>query len=110
MSVQGALEDRYVTTRDIKKGEVLRDGDFEYIPPGIGFGRALSLLKDGGRVRRRGWNGKGMWVELARDVEVETSDGRAILAPFLLMRSVQGFVPWLASQTDLLTDDWEVAS
>ena len=109
MSVQEAIEDKFVTTRDIKKGEVLKDGDFEYIPPGVGFGRALSLVGEGKRVRRRGWNGKGMWVERACDVNVNTSAGRAILAPFLLMRSVQGFVPWLASQTDILSLDWEVA-
>lgn len=124
MSVQEALEDKFVVTRDIKKGEVLKDGDFEYIPPGIGFERALSILKDGGRVRRRGWNSKGMWITYQKaypdgiPINKNTAEATGLpegslqsLLPYIMMRTAGGqFVPWLASQTDLLSDDWEVVS
>ena len=67
------------------------------------FGIALDWLKIGGRVRRRGWNGKGM--ELALQVPDEHSK---MSLPYIYMQTVQGdLVPWLASQTDLLSEDWQ---
>lgn len=67
----------------------------------MNFGEALEALKQGYRVLRPGWNGHGMWLRL------EPADGE--WQAFIAMRTVQGsFVPWLASQTDLLAEDWEV--
>jgi hypothetical protein len=65
------------------------------------FGWALKILKAGGKVCRAGWNGKGMWIGLNRpDAEMTL--------PYLYMKTVQGdFVPWLASQTDMIASDWE---
>lgn len=70
----------------------------------MNFGAALEALKDGLRVAREGWNGKGMW--LAVQVPDEHSQmGR----PYIYMRPVDGeLVPWVASQTDLLAEDWTV--
>lgn len=66
------------------------------------FGQALIELKDGVRVAREGWNGKGMFVEL--QVPDENSKMRR---PYLFMRPVDGdLVPWVASQSDILADDW----
>ena len=67
------------------------------------FGDALAELKDGNRVTRTGWNGKGMWLELQRP------DAHSKMTlPYIYMRTVQGdLVPWLASQTDLLAMDWQ---
>jgi hypothetical protein len=66
------------------------------------FGEALAYLKDGGCVYRSGWNGKGMW--LALQVPDEHSKMRR---PYIYMSPVDDeFVPWVASQSDLLADDW----
>ena len=68
------------------------------------FGTAISYLKAGKRVARSGWNGRGMWLGLQRpDVNSTMS------LPYIYMSTVTGdLVPWVASQTDLLDDDWEV--
>lgn len=66
------------------------------------FGQALSALKAGHRVERAGWNGKGMYLELQRP------DAHSKMTlPYIYMKTVQGnLVPWLASQTDMLAEDW----
>ena len=66
------------------------------------FGWALAALRSGSLVARRGWNGKGMWLKL------QTPDKNSKMTlPYIYMRTAQGdLVPWLASQTDMLSDDW----
>jgi hypothetical protein len=80
------------------------------------FGEALETLNAGRPVERLGWNGKGMWLELWKPGEhlgdmVEDFRGqpRAVL-PCIAMVTAQGnFQPgWLASQADMLADDWRV--
>ncbi len=67
------------------------------------FGEALKLLRAGAYVRRVGWNGIGMFIHL--QVPDEHSKMRR---PYIYMSDAQGLlVPWLASQTDMLADDWE---
>lgn len=67
------------------------------------FGQALELLKAGHRVARSGWNGKGMWIAL----QVPDAHSKMSL-PYIYMFTADGnLVPWLASQTDVLSDDWE---
>lgn len=70
------------------------------------FSRALEVLKEGGRVARSGWNGKGMWIELqSPDLYSKMS------LPYIYMKTADDkLVPWLASQTDLLSNDWEMLS
>lgn len=67
------------------------------------FSEALRLLKQGRKLARTGWNGRDMWIKL------QVPDQHSMMTlPYLYMRTVDGrFVPWLASQTDLLEDDWE---
>ena len=66
------------------------------------FGGALQALKSGKRVARSGWNGKGMWLAL----QVPDAHSKMSL-PYIYMSTVDGkLVPWLASQTDLLSEDW----
>lgn len=66
------------------------------------FDLALAYLKEGRRVQRVGWNGKGMWLEL--QVPDEYSKMRR---PYIFMSPIDGeLVPWVASQTDLLAEDW----
>lgn len=67
------------------------------------IGAAVSTLCDGGKVARRGWNGKGMHLEL--QVPDEHSK---MTVPYIFITTAQGDrVPWLASQTDILATDWE---
>jgi hypothetical protein len=76
----------------------------------MNFQNALDDIKNGGRVRRAGWNGKNMELLAVRgeNVEISTLPHGAVILDFILMRTVDGsYVPWLASQTDLLADDWE---
>ncbi len=64
------------------------------------FSEALQALKQGSRAARTGWNGKGMWIEVSTNPTPMT-------LPYLFMKTADGqFVPWLASQTDILADDW----
>ena len=78
------------------------------------FGEALDALKAGKRVARAGWNGKGMWLYLADYgmFKRHGEDGQAAEGPsdaFIVMSTAQHTeVPWLASQTDMLADDWGV--
>jgi len=72
------------------------------------FSLALSILKSRGRVARTGWNGKGMWLEL----QVPDEHSKMTLPyvyinyPLDAINTPGARVPWLASQTDLLADDW----
>jgi hypothetical protein len=72
-------------------------------PPTRGdFGAAIQTLKGGFKVQREGWNGKGMWLAL----QIPDPHSKMTL-PYIYMSTAQGdLVPWLASQTDMLADDW----
>jgi hypothetical protein len=71
----------------------------------VDFGTALQKIKNGNRVARSGWNGKGMFIELAGPYLVEASNSRL----FIHMKTAQGdYVPWVASQSDFLENDWTV--
>lgn len=73
--------------------------------PNMTFSQALEHLKAGARVCRTGWNGKGMHIELQRPDEHSK-----MTLPYIFMFTAQGDrVPWLASQTDLLAEDWQLA-
>jgi len=77
----------------------------------MNFGQALEALKRGERVSREGWNGKGMWLLLQRP------DAHSKMThPYIYIEYPEGHVaypkgsriPWFASQTDLMAEDWEV--
>ena len=70
----------------------------------MNFGEALTLVKNGHKMQRTGWNGNGMWIELQRpDVNSKMT------LPYLFLSYPDGrTVPWLASQTDILESDWQV--
>lgn len=87
----------------------------------MNFGEALEALKQGEKVARAGWNGKGMWLGLvsAENYMIlkaphgdgqDTEDGECHgLLPWIGMKTADHkFVPWLASQTDMLAEDWIV--
>lgn len=69
------------------------------------FGWALDRLREGLRVTRDGWNGKGMWLGL----QVPDSNSK-MGRPYIYMKIVTGeLVPWVASHGDLLGQDWDLA-
>lgn len=83
------------------------------------FGGAIKALKEGCKVARAGWNGKGMFLYYvpageypARTEVAKLEWGENALVPYqpyIAMKTVQGtVVPWLASQTDMLAEDWEI--
>lgn len=92
------------------------------------FGDAIRALKDGKKVARSGWNGKGMWLTLScsgtRIVDAEhfwapankeyanSNGGSAVVLPCITMKTATGeiLMGWLASQTDMLSEDWEIVA
>jgi hypothetical protein len=77
-----------------------------FVTEGLSFGDAIVALKAGKKVARAGWNGKGMWLAL----QVPDAHSKMSL-PYIYMKTADDkLVPWLASQTDMLADDWSVLS
>lgn len=89
---------------------------------GMNFGLAIEAAKQGKKITRRGWNGKGMWV-ICRSgypdgipCNKNTADAVGIpegtlfkVRPYLQMKCVDDtFQMWLASQSDILAEDWEI--
>ena len=96
------------------KEQVQREGS----PYGLTFGEAILAMKTGLKVARSGWNGKGLWLEL----QVPDEHSKMTL-PYIYMNypstpasetapssHLNARVPWLASQTDMLADDWVIVS
>lgn len=90
----------------------------------FGIGQAVKEMKNGEKVARSGWNGKGMWLSLTpgnvishdkfwsphnRDFAYNQPKSEAEVLPYVTMKTADNkIVPWLCSQTDLLAEDWEV--
>ena len=82
----------------------------------MNFGKAIDLLKEGKKVSRKGWNGKNQYIELATNISYKNADGEIIninhktmgnkAIAFVGTSGVQ--IGWLASQPDMLSDDWEI--
>ena len=70
------------------------------------FAWALRQVKSGCMIYRNGWNGPKQWVAM------QTPDANSKMGlPYLYIKTVQGkLVPWHASQTDILADDWRVVT
>ena len=78
---------------------------------GLSFGDALVFLKGGDRVAREGWNGKKMYIYYKPEGSKENPMDGVVYTrlPYLIMKTAQDeLVPWLASQTDMLADDWSI--
>ena len=84
----------------------------------MNFGQAIEALKAGKKVAREGWNGKGQYVYLisARDLQVGLRygygeyEGEPVFTDTLAIRTThnQIQVGWLASQSDMLSEDWSI--
>jgi len=79
----------------------------------MNFGKAIEALKENKKVARLGWNGKGIFIEL----QVPDKNSK-MTSPYIYINTTglqtnnqnapKSLVPWLASQTDMLSEDWEV--
>ena len=87
----------------------------------MNFGEALEELKRGNCVARKGWNGKGIFIKLKKGESLNTPNNRfnEVMTHDFIYIDTTGLrtnnpnapmdrVPWLASQTDMLADDWVV--
>lgn len=76
----------------------------------MNFGQAIALLKLGKKVARAGWNGKGMWLGMHKDPGefVREECGTTLTyRDYIVMKTADDqLVPWTASQTDVLAEDW----
>lgn len=77
------------------------------------FGAALKALKEGKRVARKGWNGKGMWLTLQRPDIFSHMTLPYIYIEYPVNPKHHAYpdgsrCPWFASQTDMLSEDWFV--
>jgi len=79
----------------------------------MNFGQAIEAMKAGEKVCREGWNGRGIFIKL------QTPDENSkMTTPYLYIDTTglqtdneaapKSLVPWLASQTDMLADDWKI--
>lgn len=100
----------------------LKQGWIKEASPYFSFSKALELLKQGEKITRKGWNGKGMWIIYTPGRVIENLEPSSFYdkcgfeAPVTItghidMKAADGsmVVGWLASQTDLFADDWMVA-
>ncbi len=86
----------------------------------MNFGDAIKAMKEGKKVSREGWNGKGMFVYMMdgypdgvvanEETKRKTGFDAVIIRPYFAMLDATGqiVVGWLASQTDMLAEDWGI--
>jgi len=90
------------------------------------FGWAIEAMKRGEKVARRGWNGKDMWVTVGKGTKdldskqfwnphtrafAEENENKATVDDYIIMKTAGNTIcmGWLASQADILAEDWEIA-
>ena len=83
----------------------------------VNFGEAIEALKHGKRVAREGWNGKGMYLLLIKGDAVRQAisdrygdggEGLPVCDAIYMKTADNKLIPWLASQTDILAEDWVI--
>lgn len=82
----------------------------------MNFGQAIEVLKQGRKAARKGWNGKNQYIELASCISYTRANGEIVNAShdaignkaiaFVGTSGVQ--LGWLASQADMLAEDWRL--
>jgi hypothetical protein len=107
----------------LNKGEIkMSEGTFPGTCKLCDFSEALRACKEGKKIARLGWNGKGMFIVHQKGypdgipINKNTSEATGLPAgtvcrflPYLMMKTADNcFVPWLISQTDALADDWVI--
>ena len=90
----------------VSVGDERSKGDFKM----MNFGQAIEALKNGKKVARIGWNGKGMILYyVPAGAYAVNENGLVEYGAYIAMKTAQGnVVPWLPSQIDMLSEDWNV--
>lgn len=99
----------------VSAGDKRSKGDFKI----MNFGQAIEALKNGKKASRVGWNSKDMFLyyvpvgAYAPCTEIAASlvneNGLVEYGAYIAMKTAQGnVVPWLPSQTDMLSEDWNL--
>lgn len=107
----------YTTSQTDRYPQFMSKDEFEKMcrdTENMTFGDALDILKRGGRVARKGWNGKNQHVELASCISYKSATGETVnVDHYNIGNKALAFVGtsgvqmgWLASQADMLADDW----
>lgn len=115
--IDRAYDDDLVHANSVKIH--IEDYSFERMDDPMDFGSAIMNMKEGHKVARKGWNGKGMFLYHVPAAKYKrcTESARCIAdkndmidyGAYIAMKTAQGnVVPWLASQTDMLAEDWLV--
>lgn len=109
------INEAYDENLRLKKFDIIHIVDFAFIKNDgqMDFGMALDQLKEGKKVARKGWNGKGIFIKL----EHPKGDSK-MTHPYIFIDTtglktdnkdaLKDRVPWIASQTDMLAEDWIV--
>ena len=82
-----------------------------------GFDYAIEMVKRGYKLKRLGWNGKDQYIELATNVSYKNPDGEIVNVDYevignmaIAFHGTSGVqLGWLASQADMLAEDWIIA-
>lgn len=84
----------------------------------MNFGQAIEALKEGKKVARKGWNGKGQFVYLITGEQLQRGlqygygeyEGEPTIVDVLAIKTTSNHIQigWLASQADMLSNDWEI--
>lgn len=121
-SCQPNIEEGYLFTTDADDihPQFIKTADFEAMcrpADSMAFGDALEAMKHGERVARDGWNGKDMYIFIAfepdfvTDADISELDGKEVeVCDVICMKTAQGSfqLGWLASQADMLAEDWYI--
>ncbi|MEE0265011.1 MAG: DUF2829 domain-containing protein [Acutalibacteraceae bacterium] len=109
-------EDVFYTLSNIASDEwgIVEETNIDLNVKTFCFGEAIRLIKQGKKVARKGWNGKSQYIELATNISYRTANGEVINAEHnAIGNKAIGFVGtsgvqlgWLASQADMLAEDW----
>ena len=120
-NIEARIEDGYMftTSEDERYPQFMTKDEFEktcWSIENMTFGDALIVLKQGKRVARHGWTGKNQYVELATCISYKGNAGEIVnvhhnnignkALAFVGTSGVQ--MGWLASQADMLAEDWYI--
>ena len=122
ISRQPKIEEGYLFTTDMDdlNPQFIKTADFEAMcrpVDSMAFGDALEAMKQGERVARHGWNGKDMYIFIAfepdfvTDADISELDGKEVeVGDVICMKTAQDSfqLGWLASQADMLAEDWYI--
>lgn len=108
-------EDVFYTLNNIASNEweVVEDSNIDLNIKTFRFGEAIRLIKQGKKAARKGWNGKNMYIFLHEGYSTNenkhiTGNISDYCSPYICMKTATGDIVcgWLASQTDMLAEDW----